>query len=83
MPFKNLLPVKLNIDRTIGPINAAKGLFTLKPSIKDATNQKRNALRTRENSPTVRSVMGKVSMNKIGLITVFTNPRISATTNAI
>lgn len=83
MPFINLLPSQLNIDKMTGPRNAAKGPVTSKPSIKDATNQNSIALRTKENNPNVKIVRGSVITNKIGLITALTNPSMSATTKAM
>ena len=59
------------------PSSAAKKPSTVKPSTNEATNQKRKALITKENSPRVRIVIGRVRINKTGRTTALRIPRMN------
>ncbi len=64
------------------PNNAWPKLSTVNPSTKEATKKNINAFITKENKPSVISVIGKVRIKSIGLIKIFNTPNTSAAIKA-
>lgn len=79
----SLLASALATDTTIEPSRAGINPVTVKPSIKEAANQKISAFRTRAKSPKVIIVKGSVRIKRIGLMTKFRRPNIKAAIMAI
>ena len=79
----SLLASALATDTTIEPRRAGINPVTVKPSIKEAANQKISAFRTRAKSPKVIIVKGNVRIKRIGLMTKFRRPNIKAAIMAI
>lgn len=81
--FYSLLASALAIDTTIEPKSAGIKPVTVKPSMKEAANQKMSAFKTKAKSPKVMMVNGRVRINRIGLMTKLSRPSIKAAIMAI
>ena len=79
----SLLASALATDTTIEPRRAGINPVTVKPSIKEAANQKISAFRTKAKSPKVTIVKGNVRTKRTGRITKFRRPSIKAAIIAI
>ena len=64
------------------PTNAFQKLSTAKPSMNEAAYQNKAALITITNNPTVRIVIGKVRISRIGRTKTLSNPRMMAAITA-
>ena len=64
------------------PSKAYQKLSTKNPSRNDAANKKMAALSTKVKSPSVKIVIGKVSINKTGRTIVLSTPRTIAAMSA-
>lgn len=62
---------------------AVQNVSTLKPSTIFEHSKIMTALMTNKNKPKVRIVTGRVSITKMGLIKIFSNPRTTATIKAV
>lgn len=71
------------MDMTSAPIVAAVNVETVKPVMICATNQKKMPLMTRENSPSVRMLIGSVRIVTIGLMTMLRNTKHAETISAV
>jgi hypothetical protein len=65
------------------PKSPYQKLATAKPSINEAAKINSAALMTSENSPSVRSVIGRVSSTKIGFRITLKTPRMRAAIRAV
>jgi len=81
--FYSLLASALAIDTTIEPRRAGIKPVTVKPSMKEAANQKMSAFKTRAKRPKVIIVSGSVRIKRIGRMTKFRRPSIKAAIIAI
>ncbi len=66
------------IETISEPRSAYQNESTVKPSINEAANQNKEAFMTNINKPNVSTVIGKVRINKIGLINKLRSPIITA-----
>src|SRR5262252_11008730 len=67
----------------MAPKNADQNPPTVNPFTQVATSQKRSALITNTNIPSVRIVAGSVSSTRIGRISAFTSASTAAATTAV
>ncbi len=74
----NLLPIALTTETINDPNRAYQNESTVKPSIKEAANQNKEAFITSINRPNVSTVIGKVRINKIGLTNKLRSPIVIA-----
>jgi hypothetical protein len=77
-----LLPTALTTETIRDPSNACQKLSTEKPPINEDANQNSRAFITNINRPRVSTVIGRVSINKIGLTNRFNKPKVTAAINA-
>lgn len=73
----------LTIVTISDPTSAGQKPVTVKPSINDAANRNKEALITKINKPTVRTVIGKVRISRIGRTKRFSRPIITAAMRAV
>ena len=71
------------IDNTMLNNNAHQKPSTLNPGTIAETSKMMAALMTKVNNPSVRILMGKVRINRMGLMTALISPRTSATISAV
>src|SRR3989344_1904283 len=74
---------QVSMDSTSAPKSAGRNPATTNPGTTSVIAQKRSALRTNENSPSVMMVIGSVRIAKTGLITITITDHTSATSKIV
>ncbi len=72
-----------SIESTIAPRSAGTNPATAKPGTTNVIAQKRSAFNTKEKSPKVIIVMGRVSIERTGLMTMLMTDNTSATSRIV
>ena len=74
---------QVNIESTKAPRSAGKNPATTKPGTTSVIAQKRSAFNIKENNPNVTTVIGSVSIERTGRMTIVITDHTSATKSMV